>query len=178
MRKHYTEKELRGALRQLCVLCDTREQSNGHILGYFQEKGVPYKLQKLDQGDYSFCLGDISFADEIAIEKKHGADEIAGNFTADRPRFENEFMRYKARGIKPFLLIEDCSWADIKAHNYRSKLSPKALMASLLAWQVRYNITVVFCRPEEAGELIYATFYYWLKDRLENGGCIYGGRMD
>lgn len=174
MVRHYTDKDLRDTLKRLCVLVDTREQSNDHITRYFLDRGVAYKLQKLDQGDYSFCLGDLSFADEIAIEKKHGADEIAGNFTADRPRFENEFMRYKARGIKPFLLIEDCSWADIKAHNYRSQLSPKSLMGSLLAWQVRYNITVMFCRPEETGELIHATFYYWLKEKLENGGCIYG----
>lgn len=170
MKKHYTDKELREILKKLSVLCDTREQKNSHILQYFLEKGIPYKSQKLDQGDYSFCLEDISFADEIAIEKKHGADEIAGNFTAGRPRFESEFMRYKARGVKPFLLIEDCSWEDIKSHNYRSQLSPKALMGSLLAWQVRYNITVMFCRPEETGELIHATFYYWLKERLENGG--------
>lgn len=178
MTRHYTDKELRETLKRLCVLCDTREQRNEHILAYFDQKGISYQIKKLDVGDYSFALDGLHFSDEIAIEKKSGADEIAGNFTADRPRFEQEFLRAKANGMKMFLLIENCSWEDIKAHNYRSRLSPKALMASLLAWQVRYGLTVMFCKPTETAELIHATFYYWLKERLEKGGLPYAAGLD
>ena len=171
MRKHYTDAEIKTRLQEMCVLCDTREQENGHVVGYFEQNKVPHRDQKLDTGDYSFALGDAVFSDEVVIEKKNGLDEIAGNFTADRARFENEFLRAQAQGIKIFLLVENASYADIESHNYRSKLQPKAFLASLLAWQAKYNITIVFCRKCETGKLIYGILYYWLKCRLEGGDC-------
>ena len=85
----------------------------------------------------------------------------------DRRRFESEFLRAKANGIKVFLVIENSSWTDIWSHNYRSRLSPKALAGSLMSWQVKYNLTILFCRPQETGRLIYGTLYYWLKNRLD-----------
>lgn len=40
-------------------------------------------------------------------------------------------------------------------------------MGSLLSWQAKYNVTIVFCRPEETARILYSTLYYWLKARLE-----------
>lgn len=106
--------------------------------------------------------------DEVVIERKANLDELAGNFSADRERFEREFIRAKAHGIKVFLLIENSSWQDIFCHNYKSQLNPKSLYGSLLSWQSKYNITVNFCRPEESAKIIYGTLFYWLKNKLEN----------
>ena len=106
----------------------------------------------------------------ILVERKGSIDEIAGNFTRERERFEREFIRAKANKTKMFLLIENCTWADIAAHNYRSELRPKALMGSLCQWQSRYEITLIFCPKELSGMMIHSTLYYWLKERLEHGG--------
>lgn len=171
MIKHYTDAEIRGRLKNMCVLCDTREQQNSHIVGYFEINKIPHAPHKLDCGDYSIALGDVLFSDEVAIEKKNGLDELAGNLTADRQRFENEFIRAKAHGTKIFMIIENASYADIECHNYQSKLTPKAMLGSLLAWQAKYNITIVFCQRPECGKIIYGILYYWLKTRLEGGGC-------
>ena len=146
---------------------DTREQVNYNITSYLSEKKVPYINRKLDVGDYSFSVDKFTFEDSVVIERKANLDEIAGNVTNDRTRFENEFLRAKAKGIKVFLLIENCTWQDINSHNYKSKLNPKALLGTLLSWQVKYNITIIMCKPNETGQLIYATFYYWLKSSLE-----------
>jgi ERCC4-type nuclease len=167
MKKHYTERELNDLLKQLIVIIDTREQANEHITGYFAKSKVAHVSRKLDTGDYSAMIGDLTLEHDVVIERKANIDEIAGNFTIDRNRFENEFLRAKAEGLKVYLIIENCSWADIFLHNYRSKLAPKSLIASLLAWQVRYNITIIFCKPNETGQIIHGILYYAAREALK-----------
>lgn len=170
MTRHYTDKEITELLKQLTIIVDSREQVNAGILGYLDSKKIPHITRKLDTGDYSAMIGDMTLERDVVIEKKNGLDEIAGNFTADRQRFEDEFIRAKSEGLKVFLLIENASWSDIFLHNYRSKLEPKSLIASLLSWQVRFNITIVFCKPSETGQIIHGILYYAAREHLKKGG--------
>lgn len=170
MKRHYTDKEINALLKQLTVICDSREQVNENITGYLDSKKIPHITRKLDTGDYSAMIGDYTLERDVVIEKKNGLDEIAGNFTVDRQRFEDEFTRAKAEDLKVFLLIENASWSDILLHNYRSKLLPKSLIASLLSWQVRFNITITFCKPNETGQIIYGILYYAAREALKKGG--------
>jgi ERCC4-type nuclease len=167
MKRHYTEREIKDLLKQLTIICDTREQVNENITGYLDSKKIPRITRKLDTGDYSAMIGDMTLERDVVIEKKNGLDEIAGNFTVDRKRFENEFTRAKAGGLKVFLLIENATWSDILLHNYRSKLSPKSLMASLLSWQIRFNVTIIFCKPSETGQIIHGILYYAAREALK-----------
>lgn len=169
MVRHWTDKELTEELQKLTIICDTREQVNAHVTKYFDSKHIPHVSRKLDTGDYSATLGDMSMERDICIERKHNLDEICGNFTAERERFEREFLRAKAYGTKVVLIIENCSWADIFLGNYKSKVQPKSLVGSLLSWMVRYNITVTFCRPEETGKIIHGILYYSAKEMLLYG---------
>jgi ERCC4-type nuclease len=166
MRVYYSDTEAKKALKDLTVVIDTREQVNQHVIDWLDAKKVQHKTRKLDVGDYSAMLGDRTLERDVVIEKKNGLDEIAGNFTVDRQRFENEFLRAKAGGTKVFLLIENATWEDIYAHNYLSRLEPKALAASLLTWQTRYGITIIFCRSEGTGRMIYNILYYWAREAL------------
>lgn len=172
MKRHYTDKEISELLKQLTVVCDSREQVNQNVTGYFDSKKIPHVTRKIDTGDYSAMIGDMTLEHTVTIEKKNGLDEVAGNFTVDRQRFENEFMRAKAEGLKVFLLIENASWSDILLHNYRSKLKPQSLIASLLSWQVRFNITVTFCKPSETGQIIYGILYYAAREALKKGALL------
>lgn len=169
MRHHYTDSEIRNALSELTIIADSREQINQHILTWLDDKGVQHITRALETGDYSAMLDGETFEDEVVVERKANIDEIAGNFTQGRERFEREMIRAKANGIKVFLIIENASWHDILLHNYHSQLKPQSLMASLLSWQVRYNITVMFCRSDETAQLIYSTLYYWAWNRLKRG---------
>ena len=169
MRHHYTDSEIRNALSELTIIADSREQINQHILTWLDGKGVQHITRALETGDYSAMLDGETFEDEVVVERKANIDEIAGNFTQGRERFEREMIRAKANGIKVFLIIENASWHDILLHNYHSQLKPQSLMASLLSWQVRYNITIMFCRPEETAQLMYSTLYYWAWNRLKRG---------
>lgn len=169
MRRLYTDSEIRKALSGLTVIADSREQINQHILTWLDGKGVQYITRALETGDYSAMLDGETFEDEVVVERKANIDEIAGNFTQGRERFEREMIRAKANGIKVFLIIENASWHDILLHNYHSQLKPQSLMASLLSWQVRYNITIMFCRSDETAQLIYSTLYYWAWNKLKRG---------
>lgn len=169
MRHHYTDSEIRKALSELTVIVDSREQVNFHLTSWFDSKGIQHITRALETGDYSAMLDGETFEDEVVIERKANIDEIAGNFTQGRERFEREMIRAKANGIKVFLIIENASWHDILLHNYHSQLKPQSLVASLLSWQVRYNITIMFCRPEETAQLMYSTLYYWAWNRLKRG---------
>ena len=169
MRHHYTDGEIKKALSELTIIIDSREQVNFHISSWLDGKGIQHITRALETGDYSAMLDGETFEDEIVIERKANIDEIAGNFTQGRERFEREMIRAKANGIKVFLIIENASWHDILLHNYHSQLKPQSLIASLLSWQVKYNITIMFCRQDETAQLLYATLYYWAWNRLKRG---------
>lgn len=167
--KHWSDRELQEALKDFTIIADTREQVNAHITRYFDEQKIPCVSRKIDTGDYSAQIGALSLEKDIVIERKHNLDEICGNFTAERERFEREFLRAKAYGTKVVLIIENAAWTDIFLGNYRSKVKPQSLVGSLFAWMVRYNITVLFCKPEETGKLIHGILYYAARELLVNG---------
>jgi ERCC4-type nuclease len=169
MKKLRTDKEITEALKQLTIVVDSREKENSHITGYFDKIKVAHETRKLDTGDYSAVIGDMTLERDVVIEKKSGLDELSQNMTADRERFADEFTRAKSEGLKVFLLIENATWTDIFLHNYRSQLKPQSLIASLLSWQVRFNITIIFCKPSESGQIIYATLYYAAREALKRG---------
>lgn len=169
MVKHWTEAELTSKLKELQIIADSREQVNNHLTDYWDKKKVPYITRKLDVGDYSAQLGDMTLEKDVVIERKRNLDEICGNLSADRDRFEREFLRAKAIGTKVFLIIENATWTDIYLQNYRSQLTAKSLVASLMSWQVRFNITIIFCAPENTPRLIHQILYYAAREQLLNG---------
>lgn len=169
MVKRYTDGELKSELSKMEIICDTRENVNDHITSWLDKKNIPYITRKLNTGDYSAMLGGLTMEKDVLIERKHNLDEICGNFTAERERFEREMIRAKAIGTKVFLVIENATWEDVFLGNYRSQLKPQSLAASLLSWQVKYNLTVLFCKPESTGKLIYSILYYWAREELLGG---------
>ena len=100
MLTHYTDAEIKQKLKELVVIADSREQVNGHLIAWLDKNHIQHKSRALETGDYSVMLGNTTFEDEIAFERKANLDEIAGNFTVGRERFEREMIRAKARGMK------------------------------------------------------------------------------
>ena len=102
----------------------------------------------------------------MAIERKHNLDELCGNMSSDRDRFEREFLRAKAHGLHIYLIVENASWSDIFLGNYRSKLSSKSLTASIYSWLARFDVTLIFCKPDETPRIIYGILYYFAREEL------------
>lgn len=171
----YTKKERKSLLNSLKILIDTREKKNDHIIKYLKNKNIPYKSKKLNSGDYSFLLPaneelgimrDIYFNDQITIERKASLDELSGNFTQNRTQFENELIR--SNDNKFILMIEnETGYSDIINHKYRTNYNPKSFVGTLHTFRHRYNADLIFINKSAAGNFIYYTFYYWLREFLK-----------
>ncbi|MGL6174788.1 MAG: ERCC4 domain-containing protein, partial [Cellulosilyticaceae bacterium] len=141
----YSDKEIKEILKETIVVIDTREQKCGHIIEYFNEKKISYVCEKLDFGDYTLKiqLPHLSrpyyLQYECVIERKANLNELSGNFTQGRDRIENEFLRAKGTF---HLLIENARYQDILLHNYNTKYLPQSFMATLKAFEARYDLKI------------------------------------
>jgi ERCC4-type nuclease len=168
----YTDKEIKELLSSVTVLVDSREQENSHVTSYFDSKKIPYKVKKIDTGDYSVMLPkndelgimrDLYFP--IAIERKNSVDELASSIK-DRNRFENELIRSQKLGFS--LLVEDPNgYENIIIGNFRSQYDAKALLASLKTFESRYGFTTVFLPKRAIGNYIFHHFYYHVRNYLK-----------
>lgn len=153
------------ALKNMIILVDNREQDTVESKRRYAQFTVPYERSTLKTGDYSakFLLPDgtwFNLSDKAVVERKNSIDEIAMCFGSERGRFIREFERAKESLMRMWLLIEGASFEKVYDHRYRSRYKPKSLMASLLAWQARYNIRIIMCDRSASGMLIQDILYY------------------
>lgn len=154
----------------MTIIIDSNEKVYDHIEKYFQKNSIPHKVRKLETGDYTAMIGDMTLENDVVIERKASIDEVCSNLASnDRLRFEREMIRAKAHGIKVFWLIENATWSDIFIGNYRSKASRQSVIASILTFTARYNLTLIFCKPEETPRLICGILYYFAREELKYG---------
>lgn len=170
--------EQKEVLKSFEILVDTREQDTDRSEKRYQSFGVPYKKATLDYGDYAYNaelpggkLYDISktISPVCVVERKMNLDELAGCFAHGRQRFQREFERASSNKSRIFLLCENANWENLLNGKYRSKFNPKAFMASVIAWEIRYNLCLLFCKEETSGKLIKEILYRDFKERLERG---------
>ena len=170
--------DIENCLDSMFILCDTREQPSKRSEQRYQAFGVPYRRQTLNYGDYTynFRLNDkdffpegITIGGDVVVERKMDLEELSMCFTSGRDRFKREFERIKSAGARVYLLVEDGSYEKIIHHRYKTQFNEKAFLASVLAWQARYDCKVVFCHKEITGQVIKEILYRELKERLESG---------
>lgn len=170
--------ETKEILDSFEILVDTREQDTERSRERYAAFGCPYSRAKLEFGDYTWQFklhGEPYWKIEnpvipyLSIERKMSLDELAMCFGKDRQRFTREFERLKAWESRMIIIVEDANWENLIHGKYRSKLHPSAYKASVIAWLVRYNCNVLFCKAESSGELIKEILYRDLKERLERG---------
>jgi ERCC4-type nuclease len=172
----YNDAQIKKVLATITILTDTREQKNQHIIKWFDDNKIAHKSQKLDVGDYSCSLTSynslglatsVQLSDSIVIERKGSLEELSGNFSHDRERFEKEMIRNKGKLV---LMIENANgFANIANHNYKTELSPGSFIGSLLSFQSRYGVIVQFLPREMAGLFIYRSVYYHTRNLLKGG---------
>jgi len=173
---HFEEMQI---LNSMEILVDTREQRTSKAEQRYKSFGVPYSRATLSYGDYTanFTLLDgeklYDISDTInpicIVERKMNLDELAQCFTHSRDRFEREFLRAKDHDCFIHMICEDGSYEKIEGHKYKSKYPPKAFLASITAWQRRYDIHFHFCSSLETGRLIKEFLYRDMKERIERG---------
>ena len=146
------------------MLIDTREKDPA-IQNELSSRGIPFIKKKLNYGDYSFEHNNVNYETQCCVERKNSIDEIVGNFTKGRARFEREFKR--AKGCKVHLMIE-ASEHDIKNHNYRSKMPPSKVKSFIQTWCYKFGLKLKFVEKEKATDFILDTFKKYIDDNLKD----------
>lgn len=163
--------ELKASLESMVILCDSREQATENLKKRLQQTGLPWERRKLDFGDYSCrCTVNgetLDFSTHAVIERKCGLPELCTCFGKERGRFQREFERAKSVGARIYLLVENANWENVFNGKYNSRYNPSALVASLLAWQIRYDMRIIFCKAETTGRIMYQILLREVKEFLE-----------
>ena len=153
----------------MIVCVDTREQPTERFKQRLKYLGQ-YERETVSAGDYTAKTvlpdGSVYYL-PVAIERKMNFAELAGCYCQERKRFTAEFERAHKAAVKLIILVENATWEDAYAGAYRSKMSPKSLIASILTWLARYDCQILFCRPQSTGKLIHDILYYEMREALE-----------
>lgn len=171
--------EQKQVLDTMEILVDTREQNTERARNRYESFGLPYMRATLNYCDYAYnatlpdgrkiCDTSETVSPVCAIERKMSLDELAACLGSGRRRFEDEFQRARDHNARIFLICENATWENLLNGKYRSRLHPNAFKASLIAWAIRYDIGLYFCKAESSGKLIREILYRDLKERLEKG---------
>ncbi len=157
----------------MIILVDSREKQADHIISSFDKNGICYKKKALEYGDYSFALPknealsiprDMYFNKKVCIERKASLEEISGNLTKERDRFEKELSLAPKEKV---LLIENANYSDVVNGNYNTQYNKKSFLASLHSFWFKYNIPVFFMSDNKYSALFIKKYFeYYLKNYL------------
>jgi DNA excision repair protein ERCC-4 len=130
------------------IIIDSREQTP------LEFTRLPSIRGTLQSGDYSVAGLEHLFA----VERK-SLDDLAMSVTTERERFERELHRLRGFHFKRLLIVG--TREDIENHTYRSKAKPNAILASLSAFECRYDIPVVFAANAVSAAQSIESWAYW-----------------
>ena len=135
------------------VVVDTREQTPLTFTRLASERGA------LQSGDYSFRGGEELFA----IERKSISDLVACCAGENRERFFRELHRLRGFRFKRLLVVG--TREEIEAGAYHSNISPKSVLATLAAIEVRFDVAVVFSpTPDDAARQVEIWAYWFARE--------------
>jgi DNA excision repair protein ERCC-4 len=141
---------------QITLISDSREQLP------LRFEHLPCVVRGLTTADYSI----VGFESEFGIERKSLDDAVACCMGENRIRFERELHRL--RGFRFKRLVIQSSRGMIETQRYRSRISPKAVLATLATFEVRWDIPVVFCETPEAAALQIERYaFYFVREYVK-----------
>lgn len=124
---------------------------------------VPTQSVHLATGDYSIA----GLEDKIAIERKSKLD-LYGTLGQHRERFEDEHRRLS--DFRVACVIVECSLVEcLSEPPERSKLNPKTIFRTSVAWWIRYDVPWFFFDSRSLAES--ATFRILEKAFKEFAEC-------
>jgi ERCC4-type nuclease len=139
----------------------------------------PLKFTRLEAVAGTLYTGDYSIRgleDQFAVERKSIDDLANCCLSSNRGRFEHELHRLRGFGFKRLLVIG--SREDIAAGHYHSRIAPKAVLATLGAFEARY-LPIVFAETPEAGALLIEQWaWYYGREVVENANGLLRGCSD
>lgn len=139
------------------IVVDSREQTPLIF------RRLPSVVGGLTSGDYSVR----GLEDLFAVERKSIPDLVGCCVGENRERFERELHRLRGCRFKRLLVVGRRE--DIEAGAYRSRIAPEAVLHSLAAWEVRFDVPVVFCPTPEAAARQVESWAFWFSREVVQG---------
>jgi DNA excision repair protein ERCC-4 len=137
------------------IVIDTREQEP---LAFERLTSVRGTLQT---GDYSVA----GLEDLFSIERKTVSDLVGCCMGENRDRFGRELHRLRGYRFKRLLVVG--SEAEIMAGQYHSNIKPQAVLATVCAFEMRYDLPVVFVPTAQAGaRLVERWAFYFARETV------------
>ena len=135
------------------IVIDTREQ-NPLVFSRLQSV-----YETLTTGDYSIQ----GLQELFSIERKSVGDLVGCCMGENRQRFEKELHRLRGFRFKRLLVVG--SRGEIELQRYHSRIAPKSVLGSLAAWEVRFDLPIVFAAtPAEAADQIERWAWYFARE--------------
>ena len=106
----------------------------------------------LATGDYSSACG------RYLLERKNGVDELISCMTSGRERFERELKRMQA--FESAIVLVESAYEDLATGQHRSRMNRDSALATLVAWQQRYQIPFQFCGTRDEAERFAQSYFH------------------
>ena len=145
------------ALRGLAKLADTRP-----VIVIDNREQEPLRFTHFESVRDTLYSGDYSargLEESFAVERKSIDDIASCCASGNRDRFEHELHRLRGYQFKDLLIIG--SREEIAAGRYHSRIAPKAVLATLGAFEIRYSIPLVFCASLEEAAAAIERWVWW-----------------
>lgn len=156
---------------QPTILIDTREQRP-----YFQSPDINEKFPGIKTDWGSLKTGDYSIEGmqtpeheySVVVERKSMAD-LFGSVGKGRERFEREYRRLSCFDYAAVVIENDLSIM-FKYPPAYSRMQPKSVYRTLLAWSQRYNVHFIpGCNRDFAEKTTYLILMRFWEDRQKGG---------
>ncbi len=115
---------------------------------------LPSITGTLPTGDYS-VKGSTHL---ISVERKSIAD-LVQSVGRDRDRFTRELERLRGYHFKRLLIVGTEN--EIRQGNYRSRIKPTSVLHTLSAFEVRFDLPVVWCATPTIAARMVESWCYW-----------------
>jgi len=138
------------------IIIDTRERNPLVFQRYKSERAT------MATADYTAR----GLESTLVIERKSTEDLVGSLLHDNRDRFMRELQRMKAYPLRR--LIIEGTRQQIENHEYRSAALPQAILGSLAAIEIRFNIPVVFAGSRDhAAALVEQWCFYALREHIQ-----------
>jgi DNA excision repair protein ERCC-4 len=159
-------------LRGLAKLADLRP-----VVVIDEREQAPLRFERLASIVGTLYSGDYSLRNLehlISIERKSINDLASCCMGENRERFEREILRLRGYRFKRLLIIG--TREDIAAGRYHSRINPKSVLATLSAFEIRYDLPIVWAETPEEGARLVENYVWWFsREVVENANNLLRG---
>ena len=164
---------------EVTILIDSREKKNQHIVNWLDYWKIRHETACLKYADYSYKVDGCNYSDKFAIERKANVNELFGNVTHDRTRFETEISGLYTSQGGAVILLENCPSLYVLKHWYiddetairqgrKVQNIGETVFCTLTAWRFRYNVDCVCVdNPAHTAEMLLSLMYYHYRQQMQ-----------